>query len=178
MGNRIGESIAASLKSRWREANEKISEKAAEGLAQIMKDADGEELRKNVREVLEWMESAPNFALFILNLLADERSPLERKMQIGVTLFYILGPIDALPAWLIGPVGLMDEALAAVFLVFLVIRWICETDEEVILENWPGEDKQIDGIMKVLEAIATLGGLGSLVDNAARPQWRKRLEGG
>ncbi|MFH1537460.1 MAG: DUF1232 domain-containing protein [bacterium] len=176
MEKRIGERLAERLRGRWRKLNEKVADRAAEGLSALFTDADEDEAQERIREFLEWMESAPNFMLLVLNLIGDERAPLDKKLQIAVILFYLLSPMDILPAWLLGPVGFMDEAMAAAYLVFLIIRWIAETDEDVILDNWPGEDRQLDEIMKVLEWVATLGGLGDVVERAGEPRWRKRLE--
>lgn len=176
MENRIGEKIASELRGRWRKLNERVAEKAAEGISALFTDADEDEAEEKIREFLEWMESVPNFTLLVLNLLGDERAPVEKKLRIALILFYLLSPVDVLPAWLLGPVGFMDEAMAAAYLVFVIIRWIAETDEDVILDNWPGEDRQLDEIMKVLEWVATLGGLGDVVEKAGEPRWRKRLE--
>ncbi|MEW5947570.1 MAG: YkvA family protein [bacterium] len=175
MENEVESRLAERIRRRWRKFNRRFAEAAAEALEQFSAGRDREDMEDSIREFIEWVEAAPNFVLLLVNLMADDRAPSYGKLRIAVLLLYLLSPVDFLPGWLLGPVGYMDDAVVALYLAFMILRWLDETDEGVIHENWPGEPEKLEKIMKVVRRVSRLGGAGETVENIAEPGWRRRI---
>jgi hypothetical protein len=61
--------------------------------------------------LLDLMLLLPDAVVFLLRLLRDERVPLGTKAIALASIGYILSPIDLLPEFIFGPLGLVDDLL-------------------------------------------------------------------
>ena len=83
----------------------------------------------------------------------DKRTPLLAKVLIGITIGYLLSPIDLIPDF-IPVLGVADD----IILVSIVLGWVMQAaPREVIEEHWDGNtdlfsllDAARDGINKLL----------------------------
>ena len=156
------------LRKIWRKFNHRFAEEAAEFLVAPPFGLKKEKAEKNSREILEWLECVPNIMLLVGNLMIDDRVPADGKVRIGMLIFYILSPLDLLPMWMVGPIGSMDDVMVVLYLVFVITSWLASLDEEIIYENWTGEQKQIDKIMSAVSKVGGLGVLGDVLERGTR----------
>jgi uncharacterized membrane protein YkvA (DUF1232 family) len=156
------------LRKTWRKFNRRFAEEAAELLAAPPFGMEKEEAEKHTCEILEWLECVPNIMLLVGNLMIDDRVPADGKVRIGMLIFYILSPLDLLPMWMVGPIGSMDDVMVFLYLMFVITSWLASLGEEIIYENWTGEQKQIDKIMSVVSKVGDLGVLGDVLEKGMR----------
>ncbi|MEW6202301.1 MAG: YkvA family protein [bacterium] len=152
------------LRKTWKKFNRSFVDETAEFLASLPFETDEEKTKDNTAKILEWLECVPNILLLIGNLMLDDRVPLDGKVRIGAMIFYIVSPLDLLPGWIVGPVGAMDDAVVFLYLLFVLARWLAGIDEEIIYENWSGEQKQIEKIMSFVSKAGELGIIGDVVE--------------
>jgi uncharacterized membrane protein YkvA (DUF1232 family) len=59
---------------------------------------------------------------------------------------YVLSPIDLLPEFLFGPIGLLDDALV---LALTVSRLVNRVHPDVVRAHWSGQGEVLDAIQRV-----------------------------
>jgi uncharacterized membrane protein YkvA (DUF1232 family) len=79
-----------------------------------------------------WM--MPNIIKLISRLLRDPRVPRRAKISLGLSLAYVISPIDIIPE-VIPVVGWADDVIIVMFAIDSLIE---RAGEEVIAEHWDG----------------------------------------
>lgn len=92
----------------------------------------------------------PDLVVLVLRLLRDPRVRPGDKAIALLGVAYVLSPIDLLPEFLIGPVGLLDDVF---MLALTVSRLVNRVHPDVVRAHWSGQGD-------VLEAIQRLSGWG------------------
>jgi uncharacterized membrane protein YkvA (DUF1232 family) len=59
---------------------------------------------------------------------------------------YVLSPVDVLPEFLFGPIGLLDDAL---ILALTVSRLVNRVHPDVVRAHWSGQGEVLDSIQRV-----------------------------
>lgn len=121
--------------------------------------AEGER-RFSLRKLLDFVKSVPSFVKLLYRLMRDRRVSLFDRVLFGLTLGYLVTPLDLVPDWL-PIVGELDDLLVV---VVALDRLLYRTPEEVLLEHWDGDARP-------------LLVLRDLLDRGARtlPGWTRRL---
>ncbi len=97
----------------------------------------------------------PDIIALLWRLFRDERVSSKAKMMVGGMLLYVANPIDILPDF-IPFIGKMDDVAIAFYGLNAIIN---EVPEEVVLENWQGEDNIILVVKDAVNYItSTVGG--------------------
>ncbi len=91
----------------------------------------------------------PDIIALLLRLFRDKKVTKETKFNISIALAYLFFPLDILPDS-IPFIGQIDD-IAVTF--FMLQKILCDIPEEIILENWDGEENII---VIVKEAIGFL----------------------
>ncbi|MDL1961506.1 MAG: DUF1232 domain-containing protein [Deltaproteobacteria bacterium] len=100
--------------------------------------------------IRSYIRLLPQFLGLLLNLLRDPRVSSADKAILGVTVAYMLNPVDLVPDW-VPFFGLVDD----VYLVALaLLRLILRVDEQVLKDNWRGRDDLIPILKKVADGAA------------------------
>lgn len=95
----------------------------------------------------EFLLLAPDLFILLYRLFNDDRVSGKNKALLGSGIAYFFLPIDLLPEALLGPVGLIDDVI---FAVYILNRMLLDTDEEVLKEHWSGEGDILAIIRRVL----------------------------
>ncbi len=110
----------------------------------------------------------PDLAVLVLRLLRDPRVPIPDKALALLGIGYVLSPIDLLPEFLLGPIGLVDDVLV---LAATVSRLVNRVHPDVVRAHWSGQGDVLASIQHLSDwAERQLGGrlrglLGTLVKN-------------
>jgi uncharacterized membrane protein YkvA (DUF1232 family) len=97
----------------------------------------------------------PDIIALLWRLLKDERVSAKAKMMVTGMLLYVANPIDLLPDF-IPVIGKMDDVAIAFYGLNSIIN---EVPEEIVLENWQGEDNIILVVKDAVSYITnTVGG--------------------
>ncbi len=103
-----------------------------------------------------WLREAalalPNLIKLLGRLMRDPRVPGRSKALVGLTLGYLLSPVDLLPD-AIPVLGQADDLLLAAFAVSHLLR---SAGEEVVLEHWDGSRDLLEVIHGTLDLGADL----------------------
>ncbi len=94
----------------------------------------------------------PDLVILLWRLVKDERVSPEKKVMLVAVLTYIIVPTDLLPESVLGVIGYADDIFIALYVLNELINNI---GEDVIRDNWPGEEDVINFIRESLK-IATV----------------------
>ena len=102
---------------------------------------------------------APRLAGLIVALLRDPRVPLKSKLVAGATLAYVVSPIDLIPEIILGPLGMVDDAVAIIFALHILING---ADRAVVLDHWKGDEDVLELVKDSLELVERFVTRGAL----------------
>jgi uncharacterized membrane protein YkvA (DUF1232 family) len=88
----------------------------------------------------------PDLVVLVLRLLRDSRVRPGDKAMAVLGVAYVLSPIDLLPEFLFGPIGLLDDALV---LALTVSRLVNRVHPDVVRAHWSGQGEVLDAIQRV-----------------------------
>ena len=92
------------------------------------------------RETTQYIMLIPDIMALFVRLMADPRVSSQLKAEIAAASAYVIIPVDLMPEAFLGPAGLIDDAIAAVFVLNRVIKTMGSAGEDVLREYWDGED--------------------------------------
>lgn len=110
----------------------------------------------------------PDLFVLFVRLARDKRVPKEPKVVAGITLAYLISPIDIIPDVIFG-VGWVDDVVLA---VYAIKRIIVDVDQEIVLEHWTGDADLLEKVQEIIEKADDL--VGSRVVNAIKRTLDKR----
>ena len=90
----------------------------------------------------------PDMAVLLTRLLRDERVPPVGKAVAVAGLAYLVSPLDFLPSFLLGPIGLIDDLLIAALSLSAILN---HTHADVVRSHWPGQGDVLVAIHRVTE---------------------------
>jgi len=111
--------------------------------------------------------AAPDLVVLVLRLLREPRVRSGDKAIALLGILYVLSPVDLLPEFLFGPIGLIDDAL---MLAVTVSRLVNRVHPDVVRAHWSGQGDALAAIQRVSGwAERQVGGrLRSMVRRIAR----------
>jgi uncharacterized membrane protein YkvA (DUF1232 family) len=89
---------------------------------------------------------APDLLILLLRLLRDSRVPLGEKGVALLGLGYVLSPIDLLPEFLFGPLGLVDDL---VVLGLALSRILNHVHPDVVRAHWSGQGDALEAVQRL-----------------------------
>jgi len=85
----------------------------------------------------------PDIVVLLARLLRDSRVPLGAKAVALGGLGYVLYPLDLLPEFIFGPVGLIDDVLVV---SAALSRLVNDVHPDVVRDHWAGKGDALDAI--------------------------------
>ncbi len=101
--------------------------------------------RSGVRDLLLLL---PDLTVLLLRLLRDERVPVGGKAIAVLGVGYVLSPIDVLPSFLFGPIGLIDDLFIVAAALARVLHYV---HPDVVRSHWSGQGDALDAIQRATE---------------------------
>jgi uncharacterized membrane protein YkvA (DUF1232 family) len=101
--------------------------------------------RSGVRDMLLLL---PDLTVLLMRLFADERVPIGGKAIAVIGISYVLSPIDLLPSFLFGPIGLIDDLFIVAASLARVILYV---HPDVVRSHWSGQGDALDAIRRATE---------------------------
>jgi uncharacterized membrane protein YkvA (DUF1232 family) len=90
----------------------------------------------------------PDLSVLLLRLLRDPRVSLGDKGVALLGLGYVLSPLDLLPEFLLGPIGLLDDL---VVVAATLSRLLNHVHPDVVRSHWPGRGDALEAIQRVTQ---------------------------
>lgn len=97
-------------------------------------------------DVRDLLLLAPDLLILLLRLLRDGRVPLTEKAVAVLGLGYVLSPIDLLPEFIFGPLGLLDDA---VVLGITLSRLLNHVHPDVVRSHWAGQGDALEAVQRL-----------------------------
>ncbi len=88
----------------------------------------------------------PDLVVLVLRLLRDSRVRPGDKAIALFGIAYVLSPIDLMPEFIFGPIGLLDDAL---MLALTVSRLVNRVHPDVVRAHWSGQGDVLQAIQRV-----------------------------
>ncbi len=146
------------------------------------------------KEVTQYILLIPDIMALFVRLMADPRVSGQLKAEIAAASAYVIIPVDLMPEAVLGPAGLIDDAIIGMIALNRVVKAMGQAGEDVLRQYWDGDDdillvmegllKRADtfvsgtvwtGIKKFMQDAASgTGGSasaseGSIIEGSARP---------
>ncbi|HWW62782.1 MAG TPA: DUF1232 domain-containing protein, partial [Thermoanaerobaculia bacterium] len=106
-----------------------------------------------VGKAAEYLLLVPDFFMLLWRLVNDPRVNAKNKVLLGSGIAYYIFPFDIIPEGFLGPLGLLDDL---VFAVYMLNRVLADTDSAILREHWSGEDDVLAVIQRVLASADNL----------------------
>lgn len=88
----------------------------------------------------------PDLSVLLVRLLRDPRVPRGPKLLALFGVGYLLSPVDLLPGFLFGPIGLVDDLLVV---TAALSRLVNQVHPDVVRDAWPGPGDALEAIQRV-----------------------------
>jgi uncharacterized membrane protein YkvA (DUF1232 family) len=88
----------------------------------------------------------PDLAVLLARLLRDRRVPLGARLIAGAALAYVLSPVDVMPEFLFGPLGILDDVVIA---AAAVSRLLNHVHPDLIAAHWSGRSSALEAVRRV-----------------------------
>jgi uncharacterized membrane protein YkvA (DUF1232 family) len=103
------------------------------------------------KEVTQYILLVPDIMALFVRLMSDPRVSASLKAEIAAASAYIIIPVDLMPEAVLGPVGLIDDAIVGVIALNRVVKAMGQAGEDVLRQYWDGDDD----ILVVIEDLLT-----------------------
>lgn len=119
---------------------------------------DWSEARPLARQLVGAGLAAPDLSHLLVRLMGDARIPLLQKAKLGVALAYVASPVDVLPDYLLGPIGILDDIAVVAWALQGLLR---EEHWGVVVEHWAGDERVLVLLRRAIDFLAdNTGGRG------------------
>jgi uncharacterized membrane protein YkvA (DUF1232 family) len=112
----------------------------------IVKWAEGSGAGK---DTTKYIMLIPDIMALFVRMMGDPRVSAQLKAEIAAASAYIIIPVDLMPEAVLGPAGLIDDAIVAMLALNRVVKAMGQTGEDVLRSYWDGDDD----ILKVMEEL-------------------------
>ncbi len=82
----------------------------------------------------------PDIMALLVRLMADSRVSTQLKAELAAASAYIIIPIDLMPEAVMGPAGLIDDAIVGMIALNRVFKAMGQAGAEVLREHWDGDE--------------------------------------
>jgi len=105
----------------------------------------GSSLDSDLRDLLLLL---PDLTMLMFRLLRDDRVAVGDKALMLIGLGYVVSPIDILPAFFFGPLGLLDDLFV---IAATLSRLINHVHPDVVRSHWSGQGDALRAIQRVTD---------------------------
>lgn len=95
----------------------------------------------------------PDLSVLLLRLLRDSRVPLSCKAVALLGIGYALSPIDLVPSFLVGPIGLVDDLLVVSAALSKILN---QVHPDIVRSHWSGQGDALDAIQRAARWSASI----------------------
>lgn len=107
----------------------------------------------------EYLMFAPDLFHLLCKLSIDPDVPIAEKVKLGAAIAYFVSPIDLIPAFVLGPVGYVDDIALAAYVLNSLIK---SSGPAIVRKHWAGEGDILEVTQAILEFTNRMLGGGFL----------------
>ena len=90
----------------------------------------------------------PDLVMLLVRLLRDPRVAAGDKAVALLGVAYVLSPIDLMPVWLFGPLGMLDDVLVVAATLSRVVNHV---HPDVVRSHWSGQGDALQLIQRATD---------------------------
>ena len=90
----------------------------------------------------------PDLVMLVFRLMRDERVPVGQRAIALLGIGYVLSPIDILPTFFFGPLGLIDDLVVVAAVVSRLVNYV---HPDVVRSHWSGQGDALHVIRQAAE---------------------------
>ena len=87
----------------------------------------------------------PDLSVLLMRLMRDDRVPLGSKLVAAAGVAYVFSPIDLMPTFIFGPLGLVDDLF---FVGSALSGMLNNVHPDVVRAHWPGQGDALEAIQR------------------------------
>ncbi len=106
----------------------------------------GKKTGKIGKEITQLLLFLPDFAMLVIRLFIDKRTPKRVKIILGGVITYLFTPWDIIPDF-IPIIGYVDDL---VLVVIALNSMLNEIDPDIVMDNWSGKEKPLTLIQQII----------------------------
>jgi uncharacterized membrane protein YkvA (DUF1232 family) len=103
------------------------------------------------KETTNYILLIPDIMALFVRLMGDPRVSTSLKAEIAAASAYVISPIDLMPEAVMGPAGLIDDAIVEVIALNRVVAAMGQAGEDVLRQYWDGDQD----ILEVIKGLMT-----------------------
>jgi len=103
----------------------------------------------------EYLMAAPDIFHLLCKLSTEKDIPSAQKKKLVAAIVYFISPIDIIPELILGPIGLLDDIVIAVYILNEVMN---KTSHGIIQRHWAGEEDVLLVLQRIMKAADTFFG--------------------
>lgn len=88
----------------------------------------------------------PDLTVLLMRLVRDDRVPARSKAIAALGVAYVLSPVDLMPTFIFGPLGLVDDLF---FVGWALSGLLNRVHPDVVRSHWPGQGDALEAIQRV-----------------------------
>jgi len=87
----------------------------------------------------------PDLTVLLFRLMRDERVPVGAKAIGMLGIGYVLSPVDLVPEFLFGPIGLLDDLFVVGAALSRILNYV---HPDIVRSHWSGQGDALDAIQR------------------------------
>lgn len=88
----------------------------------------------------------PDLVMLVFRLMRDSRVPIGQRALAMLGIGYVLSPIDLLPTFLFGPLGVIDDLVVVAAVVSRLVNYV---HPDVVRSHWSGQGDALEIVRRV-----------------------------
>lgn len=103
------------------------------------------------KEITKYILLIPDLMALMVRLMGDPRVSARLKAEIAAATGYIIVPVDLMPEAVMGPAGLIDDAIVGMIALNRVVQVMGQAGEDVLRQYWDGDEDVLHLMQGLLE---------------------------
>ncbi len=103
------------------------------------------------KEVTKYILLVPDIMALFVRLMGDARVSATLKAEIAAASAYIIIPVDLMPEAVMGPAGLIDDAIVGMIALNRVVKMMGQAGEDILRQHWDGDEDVLQSMKDLLD---------------------------
>ncbi len=103
------------------------------------------------KDVTNYILIVPDIVALMARLMQDPRVAASIKAEIAAASAYIVIPVDLMPEAIMGPAGLIDDAIVGMFALNRLVKAMGTVGEDILRQYWDGDEDVVLVMNRLLE---------------------------
>lgn len=103
------------------------------------------------KEITRYVLLVPDIVALMVRLMGDSRVSGTLKAEIAAASAYIILPVDLMPEAVMGPAGLIDDAIIGMIALNRVFKAMGQAGADILRQYWDGEEDVLIVMQELLD---------------------------